>query len=434
MRGCSGLSIGAVVVILLASAKFVRAVTSEGCDQPISYHPDKVYEIPCFDFINIYEIKKMIYPKYANTLKISLSFSGTGLVCRKKNKYMLTQSTPFGPSDKALTRYLQEEIQATHHYEEIIGASHEMSKIFRLVSQVAASDSSVLILGETGTGKELIARALHNHSERKVKVMVKVNCATLPANLVESELFGHEKGSFTGAYEKKIGKFELAHNSTLFLDEVGELPLDLQVKLLRALQEKEIERVGGRVTIKTNARIIAATNCHLQKDVQAGKFRADLYFRLNVIPIYLPPLRERKEDILSLADHFLHKYARKTIGRDMHFSARAMKELLAYNWPGNVRELEHQIERSILLTNGTTIDNVFLPAESNNHALICDSYIKSIDEVEREHIVYVLRKTSGKVAGIGGAAELLRIPSTTLNSKMKRLKIQKRLIENNNHH
>jgi formate hydrogenlyase transcriptional activator len=380
--------------------------------------------------INFYEMQKIIYQEYCNELIITQLIFGTRLVYRKKTNCMLTQSPPTEQTFRVLNQYLQEELQVTHNYTEIIGSSSVMNKIFRLVSQVAESDSSVLILGETGTGKELIARALHNNSNRKDKVMVKVNCATLPANLVESELFGHEKGSFTGAFERKIGKFELAHNSTLFLDEVGELPLDLQVKLLRALQEKEIERVGGRVTIKTNVRIIAATNCNLQKDVQAGKFRADLYFRLNVIPIHVPPLRERKDDILSLADHFLHKYARKSIGRSMHFSARALKELVAYNWPGNVRELEHQIERSILLTNGTTIDNVFLPTELNHNAILSDTYIKSIDEVEREHIISVLRKTNGKVAGLGGAAELLRIPSTTLNSKMKRLKIQKRLIEN----
>lgn len=375
-------------------------------------------------------MQKITYLEYCNSLIIIPLKFGIRLVSRKKINCMLTQSLQTDQSAQALNQYLQEEIQATHNYDEIIGSSTVMSKIFRQVSQVAASDSSVLILGETGTGKELIARALHNNSNRKDKVMVKVNCATLPANLVESELFGHEKGSFTGAFERKIGKFELAHNSTLFLDEVGELPLDLQVKLLRALQEKEIERVGGRVTIKTNLRIIAATNCNLQKDVQAGKFRADLYFRLNVIPIHLPPLRERKDDILSLSDHFLRKYARKSIGRSMHFSARALKELAAYNWPGNVRELEHQIERSILLTNGTIIDNVYLPTELNDSAILSSSYIKSIDEVEREHIISVLRKTNGKVAGSGGAAELLRIPSSTLNSKMKRLKIQKRLIEN----
>jgi formate hydrogenlyase transcriptional activator len=375
-------------------------------------------------------MQKIAYPKYCNKLIIKPLIFGTCLVLKNKINCMLPQSLQIEQSVQALNQYLQEEIQATHNYNEIIGSSTVMSKIFRLVSQVAESDSSVLILGETGTGKELIARALHNNSNRRDKVMVKVNCATLPANLVESELFGHEKGSFTGAFERKIGKFELAHNSTLFLDEVGELPLDLQVKLLRALQEKEIERVGGRVTIKTNVRIIAATNCNLQKDVQAGKFRADLYFRLNVIPIHVPPLRERKDDILSLTDHFLHKYSRKSIGRNMHFSARALKELVAYNWPGNVRELEHQIERSILLTNGTTIDNVFLPTELNDNAILSDTYIKSIDEVEREHIISVLRKANGKVAGMGGAAELLRIPSTTLNSKIKRLKIQKRLIEN----
>ena len=331
---------------------------------------------------------------------------------------------------QAVKQCPQEEIRIIHNCNEIVGTGAIMSKIFRLVSQVAASESSILILGETGTGKELIARALHNNSSRKDKLMIKLNCATLPPNLVESELFGHEKGSFTGAFERKIGKFELAHNSTLFLDEIGELSLDLQVKLLRALQEKEIERVGGRDTIKTNVRIVAATNCNLQKDVQSGKFRADLYFRLNVIPIHLPPLRERKEDITSLAEYFLLKYARKSTGERMHFSARALKELVAYNWPGNVRELEHQVERSILLNNGIIIDNVFLPAESYDNSMFSDSYIKSIDEVEREHIITVLRKTNGKVSGIGGAAELLRIPSTTLNSKMKRLKIQKRLIEN----
>lgn len=322
--------------------------------------------------------------------------------------------------------YLQEEIQTTNNYSELIGNSFVMKKIFQLVSKVSESESSVLILGETGTGKELIARAIHNSSLRKDKVMIKVNCATLPANLIESELFGHERGSFTGATEKRIGKFELANNSTLFLDEVGELPLDLQVKLLRVLQEKEIERVGGRSAIKTNVRIIAATNRDLEKEVQMGSFRSDLYFRLNVFPINLPPLRERKEDIPLLAAHFLYKHSKKGTKGTMNFSGRAMRDLVAYNWPGNVRELEHLIERSILLANGRTVDQIFLPgAHEESDSLLPDGYIKTIDEVEREHIISVLKKCNGKVSGAGGAAELLKIPATTLSSKMLRLKIGK---------
>ena len=324
--------------------------------------------------------------------------------------------------------YLQEEIQTTHNYSELIGNSPVIRKIFDLVSKVAESESSVLILGETGTGKELIARAIHNTSLRKDKVMIKVNCATLPANLIESELFGHERGSFTGATEKRIGKFELANNSTLFLDEVGELPLDLQVKLLRVLQEKEIERVGGRTTIKTNVRIIAATNRDLQKEVQMGSFRSDLFFRLNVFPIGVPSLRERKEDIPLLAAHFLSKHAKKSMKSDMSFSNKAMRQFMNYEWPGNVRELEHLVERSLLLTNGRIIDNVYLPGNTpeDEHAIGSEG-VKTLDEVEREHIISVLKKCNGKVSGAGGAAEMLKIPATTLSSKMLRLKITKGL-------
>ncbi|MGN8070938.1 sigma 54-interacting transcriptional regulator [Mucilaginibacter sp. 22184] len=324
--------------------------------------------------------------------------------------------------------YLQEEIQTTHNYSELIGNSGNIRKIFDLVSKVAESESSVLILGETGTGKELIARAIHSTSLRKDKVMIKVNCATLPANLIESELFGHERGSFTGATEKRIGKFELANNSTLFLDEVGELPLDLQIKLLRVLQEKEIERVGGRTTIKTNVRIVAATNRDLQKEVQMGNFRSDLFFRLNVFPINIPPLRERKEDISLLAAHFLVKHARNSAKAGISFSNRAMRQLLSYDWPGNVRELEHLVERSLLLSNGRAIDNVYLPGNpSEMENLPGEDKIKTLNEVERDHIIAVLKKCKGKVSGVGGAAEMLGIPATTLSSKMLRLNITKGL-------
>ncbi|MDB5154701.1 MAG: transcriptional regulator, NifA subfamily, Fis Family [Mucilaginibacter sp.] len=251
--------------------------------------------------------------------------------------------------------YLKEEIEISHNNSEIVGDSPCMQKIFRLVAQVAPSDSTVLILGETGTGKELVARAIHNNSPRKNKLMVKVNCAALPANLIESELFGHERGSFTGATERRVGKFELANNGTLFLDEIGEMPPELQVKILRALQEKEIERVGGKTTIKVDVRIIAATNRDLDKEMAEGRFRSDLYYRLNIFPIYLPSLRERRADIPLLASHFILRFAKKTGRRIETLSSRAMQELVQYDWPGNIRELEHLIERSILLTSGDTI-------------------------------------------------------------------------------
>ncbi|GLU55227.1 hypothetical protein Dfri01_46880 [Dyadobacter frigoris] len=361
--------------------------------------------------------------------QIAIALSNT--IAMEKIENQFAQISNYKQQLEVENLYLQEEIHTTHNYSEIIGISPGMRSVFQLVSQVASTETSVLILGETGTGKELIARALHNASPRKNKLMIKVNCATLPANLIESELFGHEKGSFTGATERRIGKFELANNSTLFLDEIGELPIDLQVKLLRALQEKEIERVGGRTVIKTDVRIIAATNRSLQKEVAKGNFRSDLYFRLNVFPITLPPLRERKEDISILASHFLLKHAKKGIKGVLNFSSKVLKQLTAYSWPGNVRELEHLIERSILLANGPTIQQVFLPAFEDQDLDLMpeDALVKTIDEVERDHILSVLRKCNGKIAGFGGAAEMLQIPSTTLNSKIRRLKIRKKFIE-----
>ncbi len=380
--------------------------------------------------------KRVFNQNYLNLIQgISdqLSIAFANIKANDKIEQQLSEINQYKKQLEDENLYLQEEIQTTYNYSELIGNSFIMKKIFQLVSKVAESESSVLILGETGTGKELIARAIHNSSLRKDKVMIKVNCATLPANLIESELFGHERGSFTGATEKRIGKFELANNSTLFLDEVGELPLDLQVKLLRVLQEKEIERIGGRSTIKTNVRIIAATNRDLQKEVQTGNFRSDLFFRLNVFPIDLPPLRDRKEDIPLLASHFLAKHSKKGLNGNMNFSGKAMRELMAYNWPGNVRELEHLIERSILLANGKIIEHIYLPgAETENEDLLPDGHIKTIDEVEREHIISVLKRCNGKVSGAGGAAELLKIPATTLSSKILRLKIGKGLSSTNN--
>jgi formate hydrogenlyase transcriptional activator len=356
-----------------------------------------------------------------------LAIAIANIRANEKIAFQLQEISDFKEQLKVENLYLQEEIETTHNYSEIVGSSRKMGDLFHLVSQVAGTSSSVLILGETGTGKELIARAIHNTSPRKNRLMVKINCATLPPNLIESELFGHERGSFTGATERRIGKFELANNSTLFLDEIGELPLDLQVKLLRALQEKEIERVGGKTVIKTNVRIIAATNRDLKQEVKLGNFRSDLYFRLNVFPIFIPPLRDRKEDINLLATHFLNKHAKKGGKKIIGFSSKVIKQLKAYDWPGNVRELEHLIERSILLATQPVINAIQLPSRDNDEhdSHLSVNRVKTIDEIEREHILYVLQRCNGKVSGVGGAAQALNIPSTTLGSKIKRLGITK---------
>ena len=311
----------------------------------------------------------------------------------------------------------------------MIGSSPAMKRIKQLISQVAGFDSTILILGETGTGKELVAKAIHENSNRRHKSMVKVNCAALPASLIESELFGHEKGSFTDAIDRRIGKFEMADNGTLFLDEVGELPLDLQVKLLRALQEKEIERVGGKDIIRIDVRIIAATNRCLRKEVQAGRFRSDLYYRLNVLPLLLPPLRERKEDIPALTSYFINKCARKTGKNVNELLGHVLQDLMAYDWPGNIRELEHLIERSILLTPGQQITEIDLPSANGAAGVLKESFrLRTLEEVERDHILAILKKCNGKVAGPGGAADLLNMPSTTLNGKIRRLGIKKDFI------
>jgi formate hydrogenlyase transcriptional activator len=324
-------------------------------------------------------------------------------------------------------QYLQEEVSSGYTFSDIIGQGAAIQQVFQQLSQVSNANSTVLIQGETGTGKELVARAIHNASPRKDKLMVRVNCATLPYNLVESELFGHEKGSFTGATERRIGKFELANNGTLFLDEIGEMPLELQVKLLRAIQEKEIERIGGKSTISVNVRIIAATNRNLEKEVDEGKFRQDLFYRLNVFPITLPPLRNRVEDIPQLVSHFIDRYS-KNAGRSIrNISGKAMKELMAYSWPGNVRELEHLIERSVLMTTGSTIRQLHLPTQNKPGPKIKaeEEVLKTHEENEREHIIRVLNKCNGKISGPAGAATVLNLRTSTLNSKIKKLGIKK---------
>ncbi|PSL33337.1 sigma-54-dependent Fis family transcriptional regulator [Chitinophaga ginsengisoli] len=321
--------------------------------------------------------------------------------------------------------YLKEQIKTIYNFSEIVGNGAEMQKVYRLISQVAETNSTVLLLGETGTGKELIARAIHNASPRKSKLMVKVNCAALPAHLIESELFGHEKGAFTGAIDRRIGKFELANNSTLFLDEIGEMPLELQVKLLRVLQERELERIGGKSTIKVDVRVIAATNRDLEAEVQAGRFRSDLYYRLNVFPINLPPLRERLEDVEPLANFFLSKFSKNAGKKVNGLSSHVLQELRSYSWPGNVRELEHLIERSILLCEGHTLTEIHLPQHEGSKPMVAGAYNVTLEQIERAHIIDVLKRCSGKISGAGGAAEVLEVPGTTLHSKMKKLGISK---------
>ncbi|NTV24872.1 MAG: sigma 54-interacting transcriptional regulator [Chlorobiaceae bacterium] len=331
--------------------------------------------------------------------------------------------------------YLIEEIRAGYNFEEIIGSSDALAAVLQRVSQVAPTDATVLIQGETGTGKELIARAIHNLSPRKEQVLVRVNCAALPAALIESELFGHEKGSFTGAIERRIGKFELADGGTIFLDEVGELPLELQSKLLRVLQERELERVGGRRVIPVNVRVVAATNRDLEKEVASHRFREDLYFRLNVFPLYLPPLRERRDDIQPLAMHFARKFARE-FGKPVRVIREAdIRELASREWRGNIRELAHCIEQAVIMSEGETLDFITNSHERTTHheADMSRTATMTLPELEAEMknlelkiILEALDKAGGRVSGEGGAACLLDINPKTLYSRLDALGIRKK--------
>jgi transcriptional regulator with GAF, ATPase, and Fis domain len=329
----------------------------------------------------------------------------------------------------AAGKLLQRETET--RFDGIVGKSHLLLNVFDHISQVAPSNTSVLILGESGTGKERIADCIHNLSSRKGKPFIKLNCAALPATLIETELFGHEKGAFTGALEKRTGKFERADKGTLFLDEVGEMPVELQVKLLRVLQEKEIERVGGRDTIKVDVRIIAATNKNLEKEVADGRFRLDLYYRLNVFPVTLPPLRDRKEDIPALAYHFMDHYSYKAGKKISGIAENVLRKMMAYNWPGNIRELEHLIERSVLLAKGTAIEEILLPTVEKRNGITDgqEAATKTIVENERDYIISVLKKCNGRIWGPGAAAEILNINPSTLKSKMKKLGIKKEYIK-----
>lgn len=307
--------------------------------------------------------------------------------------------------------------------EGVVGKSAKLLEVLALVGQVAPVDTTVLISGETGVGKEGLANGIHMLSDRKSKPFIKINCAAIPSSLIESELFGHERGSYTGASERRVGKFEQANGGTIFLDEVGEIPLDVQSKLLRVLQEKELERIGGRTTIKVDVRIIAATNRNLYMEVAAGRFRIDLYYRLNVFPILLPPLRERKEDIPLLADHFLRQSAESSGGKPKKLSPGVMEQLKNYNWPGNIRELQNLIERQVLMTGDLIITDIDLPKDE----LIVEKPKKLTEQDiaanEKEKIESALKKTNGKISGTGGAASILGMTPAVLSSRMRKLGI-----------
>ncbi|MGD9365183.1 MAG: sigma 54-interacting transcriptional regulator [Desulfobacteraceae bacterium] len=318
--------------------------------------------------------------------------------------------------------YLQDEIKFRYNHENIIGQSEELSYVLYKIEQIAATDTTVLLLGETGTGKELVARAIHNLSLRHERAIIKINCATLPSHLIESELFGHEKGAFTGAHARQLGRFEVAHGATLFLDEIGELPLELQPKLLRVLQDGEFERLGSSKTIKVDVRVIAATNRHLEEEVRKGRFREDLWYRLNIFPITVPPLRKRSEDIPLLVEYFVDIIA-KRLGKSIEsIPTTVMDALQNYHWPGNIRELENVLERAVINSSGPKlrlIDNLKKPAKDLTKA------DRPLADVERDYIVRVLEQTHWKVSGKNSAAEILGLERSTLRARMRKLGIQK---------
>jgi transcriptional regulator with GAF, ATPase, and Fis domain len=323
--------------------------------------------------------------------------------------------------------YLQEAIKEEHNFEEMVGASPAFKRVVQDIEKVAGSDSTVLICGETGTGKELIANAIHARSPRNNRPFITVNCAALQPGLVESELFGHEKGAFTGAIQRKLGRFQVADGGTIFLDEVGELSLEMQMKFLRVLQQCEIERLGGTQTIKVDVRVVAATNQPLERSVAEGKFRSDLFYRLNVFPIMVPPLRERREDVVLLTNHFTQKFRSRMRKSICSIDSASLERLEKYDWPGNVRELEHVIERAVLLADGEVlfVEPLGRPERSvSAAAAAAPTQLRRLEEIERDYIGEVLRRTQGTIAGKGGAAEILGLPPSTLRDRMKKLGIK----------
>jgi formate hydrogenlyase transcriptional activator len=322
--------------------------------------------------------------------------------------------------------YLEDEIRYDHNLEDIVGKSRALRETLSKAEVVAGTDATVLLMGETGTGKELIARLIHNRSSRRDHTFVKLNCAAVPSGLMESELFGHERGAFTGAVATKVGRFELAHHGSLFLDEVGDIALDLQPKLLRVLQEREFERLGSTRTLKVDARLIAATNRDLSQMVASREFREDLYYRLAVFPIQLPPLRERQEDIPVLVEYFVARYAHRMKKRISEIPTQALRAMTEWTWPGNIRELQNFIERAVILTTGECLNVPFEELKSPRTERASPEMAKSLSlrEVERAAILEALRKANGRVSGPGGAAELLGLKRTTLQYRMQLLNIR----------
>jgi len=321
--------------------------------------------------------------------------------------------------------YLEDEIRGDIHFEEIVGQSAALRHVLKLVETVASSDSTVLLLGETGTGKELIARAIHERSQRSERILVKLNCAAIPTGLLESELFGHERGAFTGAIAQKIGRLELADRGSLFLDEVGDIPFEVQPKLLRALQEREFERLGSNRTKQVDVRLIAATNRDLEKMMENREFRSDLYYRLNVFPIRIPPLRERPEDIPLLVRYFTQKYGRLMNKKIESVPTTAMRKLSSWHWRGNIRELENFVERSVILTRGAALQTP-ISELSYNGRNAAEAGTREADE--RDEIVRILKVTNGRVGGPDGAAARMDIKRTTLISRLKKLGIDPRRV------
>jgi PAS domain S-box-containing protein len=322
---------------------------------------------------------------------------------------------------------LREEIGNTSMFEEIVGESPALQAVLARVAKVAPTDSTVLITGETGTGKELIARAIHKRSGRSSKAFVSVNCAAIPTTLIAAELFGHEKGAFTGALQRRLGRFELAEGGTIFLDEIGELPPETQITLLRVLQEREFERVGGIQPIRANVRVITATNRDLESAVAGGAFRIDLFYRLNVFPIEIPPLRERKEDIATLVEYFIQRYARKAGKKIRSIEKETLELLTSYSWPGNIRELQNVVERSVIVSEGDafSVDPSWLSLESSSNREERSVFPRKTAAQEREMIEQALAAAGGRVSGVSGAAAQLGLPASTLESKIRSLKINK---------
>lgn len=338
------------------------------------------------------------------------------------NIFAYEASSQFQAQLQSENNYLREEAKLTSGLDHFVGQHPRMQEVFRHIELVAGVNTTVLITGETGTGKELVARAIHHRSDRAHRALIRVNCAAIPESLFESELFGHQKGAFTGALQARIGKFELAQHSTLFLDEISEIPLELQAKLLRVLQEKELERLGSNKAISLDVRIIVASNRSLEHEIAQGRFRADLFFRLNAFPIHLPPLRERLSDIPLLTEQLLHNLNTK-LGRNIRkVSAAVEQQLQAYPWPGNVRELEHVLERAAILTRGTILQTVFLPEIPGSTPQMHNS---SLAEQEKKAILAALERCHGRIRGPFGAAKILNLKPTTLEARMKKLGIGK---------